>query len=143
MGTAFVSKGRNMNDMPASAIAARVPLVLETADSVPTIDADMGRMRLIPASRRRRLEAREIPMLRRQHHVLCKERCANRIRAGVSKFLDRTDRAHPETQSSKSGNFPRPLAHLRHARGIDFGFTDGEEAEGIIHARRKARAHPF
>jgi hypothetical protein len=30
--------GRNMNDMPASAIAMGVPLVLETSDSVPTVD---------------------------------------------------------------------------------------------------------
>ena len=30
---------RNMNDMPAAAIAMGVPLVLETADSVPRVDA--------------------------------------------------------------------------------------------------------
>lgn len=31
--------GHNMNDMPASAIAMGVPLVLETGDSVATVDA--------------------------------------------------------------------------------------------------------
>jgi hypothetical protein len=31
--------GRNLNDMPSSAIAAGVPLVLETGDSVSTVDA--------------------------------------------------------------------------------------------------------
>lgn len=31
--------GHNLNDMPASAIAAGVPLVMETGDSVATVDA--------------------------------------------------------------------------------------------------------
>ena len=31
--------GRNMNDMPASAVAMGVPMVLETTDSVSTVDA--------------------------------------------------------------------------------------------------------
>jgi hypothetical protein len=31
--------GHNLNDMPASAIAAGVPLVLETGDTVATVDA--------------------------------------------------------------------------------------------------------
>jgi hypothetical protein len=31
--------GHNLNDMPASAMAAGVPLVLETGDSVATVDA--------------------------------------------------------------------------------------------------------
>ena len=31
--------GHNLNDMPASAIAAGVPLVMETGDSVGTVDA--------------------------------------------------------------------------------------------------------
>jgi hypothetical protein len=31
--------GHNLNDMPASAIAAGVPLVMETGDSVDTVDA--------------------------------------------------------------------------------------------------------
>lgn len=32
-------KGRNLNDIPASAITTGVPLVLATTDSVPTVDA--------------------------------------------------------------------------------------------------------
>ena len=32
-------RGRNLNDIPASAVARGVPMVLETGDSVPTVDA--------------------------------------------------------------------------------------------------------
>ncbi len=32
-------RGRNLNDMPASAVAQGVPMVLETDDSVATVDA--------------------------------------------------------------------------------------------------------
>lgn len=34
--------GHNLNDMPASAIAMGVPMVLETSDSVPTVDGWYG-----------------------------------------------------------------------------------------------------
>jgi hypothetical protein len=35
-------RGHNMNDMPASAVAMGVPMVLETDDSVQTVDAWYG-----------------------------------------------------------------------------------------------------